>query len=109
MSELHDRLRNLLFLVPYVVRHRGVTLSELTERLGISEEQLLKELAELRAASEKSDFNFQLLIENSPQRIFYKTRRACYRLSRLCRTLSQRRGCRFTGNTCRNQLPLVIV
>jgi len=44
MADLHERLRNLLFLVPYVVRHRGVTLVELTERLGISEEQLLKEI-----------------------------------------------------------------
>lgn len=44
MSDLHDRLRTLLFLVPYVVRHRGVTIADLTERLGISEQQLMKEI-----------------------------------------------------------------
>ena len=44
MSELHDRLRKLLFLVPYVVRHRGVQLTELAQRLNLSEQQLLKEI-----------------------------------------------------------------
>jgi proteasome accessory factor C len=44
MSELHDRLRTLLFLVPYVVRHRGVPIDELTSRLGIPESQLMKEI-----------------------------------------------------------------
>ena len=44
MSELHDRLRTLLFLVPYVVRHRGVEVAELTKRLGIPQEQLVREI-----------------------------------------------------------------
>ncbi len=44
MSDLHERLRTLLFLVPYVVRHRGVTVEDLTRRLGISEQELMKEI-----------------------------------------------------------------
>ncbi len=44
MADLQQRLRNLLFIVPYVVRHRGVPVEELAERLGISRTDLLKEL-----------------------------------------------------------------
>jgi len=43
MSELHQRLRTLLFLVPYVYRNRGVALSELAARLGVDEKKLFKE------------------------------------------------------------------
>ncbi len=41
--DLHQRLRTLLFLVPYVYRNRGVPLSELASRLGLEEDQLLGE------------------------------------------------------------------
>jgi proteasome accessory factor C len=44
MADLHERLRTLLFLVPYVVRHRGVPIEDLTRRLGISEQELMKEI-----------------------------------------------------------------
>ena len=43
MSDLHARLRTLLFLVPFVYRNRGVPMVELAERLGLSEKQLFKE------------------------------------------------------------------
>jgi predicted DNA-binding transcriptional regulator YafY len=43
-KDLHQRLKILLFLVPYVVRHRGVPLSDLAGRLMMSEQELLKEL-----------------------------------------------------------------
>jgi proteasome accessory factor C len=43
-KDLHQRLKALLFLVPYVVRHRGVPLSDLAGRLMLSEQELLKEL-----------------------------------------------------------------
>ncbi len=42
--DLHQRLKTLLFLVPYVVRHRGVPLSDLAGRLMMSEQALMKEL-----------------------------------------------------------------
>jgi proteasome accessory factor C len=43
-KDLHQRLKTLLFLVPYVVRHRGVSLDDLAKRLAMSEQELLKEL-----------------------------------------------------------------
>lgn len=43
-KDLHQRLKILLFLVPYVVRHRGVPLSDLASRLMMSRQELLKEL-----------------------------------------------------------------
>jgi predicted DNA-binding transcriptional regulator YafY len=43
-KDLHQRLKTLLFLVPYVVRHRGVLLSDLAGRLAMSEQELIKEL-----------------------------------------------------------------
>jgi proteasome accessory factor C len=43
-KDLHQRLKTLLFLVPYVVRHRGVSISELAGRLAMSEQELIKEL-----------------------------------------------------------------
>lgn len=44
MSDLHHRLRTLLLLVPYVFRHRGVTTADLALRLGLSEEELVREI-----------------------------------------------------------------
>lgn len=44
MSDVHERLRRLLFLVPYVSRHQGITLDELSRELGVSKEDLLEEL-----------------------------------------------------------------
>jgi proteasome accessory factor C len=43
-KDLHQRLKTLLFLVPYVVRHRGVLISDLAGRLAMSEQELIKEL-----------------------------------------------------------------
>ena len=43
-KDLHQRLKTLLFLVPYVVRHRGVPISDLAGRLAMSEQELIKEL-----------------------------------------------------------------
>jgi proteasome accessory factor C len=43
-KDLHQRLRTLLFLVPYVVRHRGVPLGDLAGRLAMSEQELIREL-----------------------------------------------------------------
>jgi proteasome accessory factor C len=54
MSDLHQRLRTLLFLVPYVYRNRGVSLDELASRLGVEERQLYKE------------FDFLMLIGRPP-------------------------------------------
>ncbi|BDG09075.1 helix-turn-helix transcriptional regulator [Anaeromyxobacter paludicola] len=39
-----ERLRRVLFLVPYAVRHPGITVRELAERCGTSEAQLLEDL-----------------------------------------------------------------
>jgi len=44
VSDLHHRLRTLLLLVPYVVRHRGVPLGDLARRLGMGEEELAREI-----------------------------------------------------------------
>lgn len=44
MSDAHERLRRLLFLVPYVVKHPGIPVSELATQLSVSKEELLKEL-----------------------------------------------------------------
>jgi proteasome accessory factor C len=44
MSDVHERLRRLLFLVPYVSRHPGVTVDALCAALGVQREDLLKEL-----------------------------------------------------------------
>jgi proteasome accessory factor C len=43
-KDLHQRLKTLLFLVPYVVRHRGVPLGDLAGRLAMTEQELIKEL-----------------------------------------------------------------
>ena len=44
MSDVHERLRRLLFVVPYAARHRGVTVEALSRQLGISREELLRDL-----------------------------------------------------------------
>ncbi|MFB1483257.1 helix-turn-helix transcriptional regulator [Corallococcus sp. RDP092CA] len=44
MSNVHERLRRLLFLVPYVSKHPGVTVEALARALNISREDLLEEL-----------------------------------------------------------------
>lgn len=41
---VHERLRRLLLLVPYVVKHPGVEVAELAGALGLSREELLEEL-----------------------------------------------------------------
>jgi proteasome accessory factor C len=44
VSDVHERLRRLLFVVPYVARHRGVTVDALARQLGVSREELLRDL-----------------------------------------------------------------
>ncbi|RJS16121.1 WYL domain-containing protein [Corallococcus sp. H22C18031201] len=44
MSNVHERLRRLLFLVPYVSKHPGVTVEALARALNVSREDLLEEL-----------------------------------------------------------------
>ncbi len=43
MGDLHQRLKTLLFLVPYVYRNGGVELQDLASRLGVSKKELFKE------------------------------------------------------------------
>jgi len=42
--EARDRLRRVLFLVPYAVRHPGIPVRELARRCGVDEAQLLEDL-----------------------------------------------------------------
>lgn len=44
MGDVHERLRRLLFLVPYVARHPGIQVQALAKALGVSKEALLEEL-----------------------------------------------------------------
>lgn len=44
MSDVHERLRRLLFLVPYVARHPGISVDALAKEAGTTREALLKEL-----------------------------------------------------------------
>src|SRR6185295_2780516 len=44
MSDVHERLRRLLLVVPYVSKNPGVSVDELARTLGTTREQLLKEL-----------------------------------------------------------------
>ncbi len=44
MNDAHERLRRLLFVVPYVARHPGTEVNQLANALGISAEDLLEEL-----------------------------------------------------------------
>jgi proteasome accessory factor C len=44
MTDVHERLRRLLFLVPYASRRPGISVRELADALGLEEEELLKDL-----------------------------------------------------------------
>ena len=44
MSDVHERLRRLLFLVPYVSKHPGVSVDALAQAAGVGRDVLLKEL-----------------------------------------------------------------
>ncbi len=43
-ADARDRLRRVLFLVPYAVRHPGIPVRELARKCGVSEKQLLDDL-----------------------------------------------------------------
>jgi proteasome accessory factor C len=43
-ADSRDRLRRVLFLVPYAVRHPGIPVKDLARRCGISERELLDDL-----------------------------------------------------------------
>ena len=43
-ADARDRLRRVLFLVPYAVRHPGIPVGELARKCGVSEKQLLDDL-----------------------------------------------------------------
>ncbi|MBK9518994.1 MAG: WYL domain-containing protein [Anaeromyxobacter sp.] len=43
-ADPRDRLRRVLFLVPYAVRHPGIHVKDLARRCGISEKELLEDL-----------------------------------------------------------------
>ncbi len=43
-NDQRDRLRRVLFLVPYAVRHPGIPVKELAKRCGCSEKELLEDL-----------------------------------------------------------------
>jgi proteasome accessory factor C len=40
----HERLRRVLFLVPYAVRHRGISVKDLARKCGVTEKELLEDL-----------------------------------------------------------------
>jgi proteasome accessory factor C len=44
MSDVHERLRRLLLLVPYASRRPGISVRELADALGLTEEELLQDL-----------------------------------------------------------------
>jgi proteasome accessory factor C len=44
MSDVHERLRRLLLVVPYVSRNPGITVDALAKALGLSREELLRDL-----------------------------------------------------------------
>jgi proteasome accessory factor C len=44
VSDVHERLRRLLFLVPYISKHPGISVEELARALSLTRDQLLKEL-----------------------------------------------------------------
>jgi proteasome accessory factor C len=43
-TDAHERLRRLLFLVPYVARNPGLTVEAVARELGVTQEKLLEEL-----------------------------------------------------------------
>ena len=44
MNDVHERLRKLLFLVPYVVKHQGISVDQLAKALETTRASLLKDL-----------------------------------------------------------------
>jgi proteasome accessory factor C len=56
MSDVTERLRRLLFLVPYVSKHPGVSVDALAAALGVGREALLEEL-DLLACVGRPPFN----------------------------------------------------
>jgi proteasome accessory factor C len=44
MSDVHERLRRLLFLVPYAARRPGISVPELAGALGLDERELVRDL-----------------------------------------------------------------
>ncbi len=44
MSDVHERLRRLLFLVPYVSARPGISVEQLAQALGLKKEDLLRDL-----------------------------------------------------------------
>ena len=44
MSDLEERFRRLLLLVPYVIRRSGAPVKEVCERFGIKRSELLADL-----------------------------------------------------------------
>jgi len=67
MSDVHERLRRLLFLVPYVAKNPGITVDELARALSLSKEELLEELEALayvgRPPFQPDDF-IDIYVEN---------------------------------------------
>ena len=51
---LNNRINRILFIMSYVSQNQGVSLDELSKRVGMRPKQLMKEL------------DFMLLIENLP-------------------------------------------
>ena len=43
-SDPHERLRRVLFLVPYAVRHPGIPVKDLARKCGVGEKELLEDL-----------------------------------------------------------------
>ena len=43
-NDPRERLRRVLFLVPYAVRHRGIAVKDLARKCGITEKELLEDL-----------------------------------------------------------------
>ncbi len=43
-NDPRERLRRVLFLVPYAVRHRGIPVKDLARKCGVSEKELLEDL-----------------------------------------------------------------
>jgi proteasome accessory factor C len=43
-ADARDRLRRVLFLVPYAVRHPGIPVRDLARRCGVTEKQILEDL-----------------------------------------------------------------
>src|SRR3972149_5289101 len=46
-ADARDRLRRVLFLVPYAVRHPGILAKDLARKCGVTEKELADDLASL--------------------------------------------------------------